>query len=443
MALPDLRRLAIGTHGAPCARTDGPQSAFDASWWKYVPFEIVEQIAKENHIDAPRQHPKDALQAYDLWCHKADNEPPVLFMMFKVHKMHKMTLCRALLEHIFEKYGWKERLYVERGLGATQKGRLRISARTLDTASEPLTTLRDLAYLHAACYVRDDEAKDVLLPGREEPVRTVVADHVRDRKCFVADVQLLKFEYVTSKLVLYASSARSEFFKSSWNGDVRRWNPRSLRDASMLFLGEIYFQGNGLNEWEMTNLENADYMFAMSKLMAQNLERLNPASLRSAEGMFTFCRNFRGNGLNSWRADWATNLSSASWMFHKCESLNISNVANWRLPNNELNALGMFHDVPISLAQAETLAKSMSINTRGTERNMVEIETERLRHFPPIYNSGDDPHPVTSAGELDPKNPWHVAGAIFGHVVDGAYRGPHVMAQLVKAVEKWQEEYPA
>ena len=439
MALPDLTRLAIGTHppvGAP---------------WDVDVAELIAYQQIYQRIGAPEKHPHDALKVYDEMCRASERDatnldfraatPPacIVTQEFYLAFGERNDICRDVLMHVFRAYGWTEWLHV---VDSNARSSLEINkGMCLNPALEPLAELRALAELHAACYVRDDDGIDVTLSGNSE--RIVFVERVRNRGSFVADVELLRFEYVTSKLALYVPWDEEELFKNfDWNDDVSRWNPRSLRDASMLFFGQISFQGKGLDKWEMTNLENADQMFLGSRLTA-NLARWNPVSLRRAYGMFGLCAEFEGNGLNSWRKDWARNLSNSSLMFMGCKRLDISNVANWRLPNNQLNALGMFHGVPISVAEAETLAKSMSINTRKTERIMVEIGTETFRHFSPIYNSSDDPNPVASANKLNADNQWHVAGAIFGHVVDGAYRGNEVIAQLANAVEKWQKEYPA
>ncbi len=447
MALPDLTRLAIGTHGAPCARTYWPESVFER-----LPFDLVKLIVYSK-IDAPSQHPKDALEAYDQWCSAtaSDKAIPVIFgvtsCIYAQSRADCESDCRALLVHIFEAYGWTEWLKTYEVCGeATQKNRLRIaSARTLDTASEPLEELRALAELHAACYVRDDEAKDVLLPGREGPVRAVVADRARKRDRFETNVEKLSFEYVTSKLLLQVPGDLTRYlYWPNFNGNLRRWNPRSLRDASDLFRDCYFFEGKGVDEWTMTALENANYMFFYCLKFDADLTLLNPVSLRSTEGMFLGCYKFKGHGLKKWAGDWAKKLSNAVGMFDECHRLDFSNLRDWELPNYELNATKMFCRTPISKEQAREMADLMKINTRWTEQNMAKIDSKVFEdELSPIYSSGDGTDPVASADKLDAKNPWHVAGVIFGQNEHYEYRGPHVMALLASAVEEWRKKYPA
>ncbi len=448
MALPNLTRLGIGTHppvGAPCARTDWPESVFER-----LPFELVKLIIYSK-IDAPSQHPKDALEAYDQWCSATAPEkakPAIFGVTSCIHEQSRddhESGCRALLMHIFQQYGWKKWLHVV-NIRSSPLSKVRTwlkidERKRLDPALESLTALRDLADLHAACYVRDDES---FTPFKGRP--TVIAHRACKRGHFLADVKLLSFEYVTSRLVLrdLKQGCHTYEFWESFNGNLRRWNPRSLRGAAHLFSMCGEFEGKGVDKWTMTALENADLMFVECKKFNADLALWNPVSLRSAGGMFLFCRQFEGKGLDKWSEGWAKRLSEAREMFSGCNGLDVSNLKGWKLPNYELKAEMMFQNVPISEDQARKMACLMEINTRGTEQNMPNIDVERFEDdLWPIYNSGDDPDPVASADNLDPKNPWHVAGVIFGLNEHGKYRGPHVMALLASAVEEWRKKYPA
>ena len=442
MALPDLRRLAIGTHppiGAP--------------WDVDVAALIAYQQIYER-IGAPEKHPQDALKVYDAMCRasasgaadfRAATAPAFLVTreIYDAFKNHK-DLCRDVLIHVFRAYGWTEWLRV---VDSNARSSFEINKRRcLNPALESLATLRALAELHAACYVRDDEAKDVTLSGNPgNPVRVVIVEHVRNRGPFVADVELLRFEYVTSKLRLAWSMAEGEAYSYDMNDDVSRWNPRSLSDASGLFMTRLRFEGNGVDKWTMTALKNADYMFMSCEKFNADLALWNPVSLRSAEGMFADCRKFEGQGLDKWAKGWAKKLSNAHGMFFGCDSLDFSNLRNWKLPNYKLDATNMFCRTTISKDQAKGMADLMKINTRGTEQNMAKIESDVFKHeLWPIYSSGDDTtNPVASADKLDPKNPWHVAGVIFGQNEHCKHRGPCVMAWLANAVQKWQAEFPA
>ena len=385
MALPDLTRLAIGTHpprGAPRART-GVTSHFSN-----LPDEIKQLILNYATFDDKIKnvvrslwistHPSVMLSHYDAYCATTTHDEQVKRAKQAVE--WKLPLsnddscsvgpiknddaqCRRFLHEIFDAYGWTKWLRVVDVPDAPEntKKRLRIdNTRELGTDFEPLSELRKLAGLHAACYVRDDEGKDVISLTSECPVRTVFVDEVRDRDPdpFVVDFELLRFEYVTSKLGWAFPHSVAGAYNSDWKDDVSRWNPRSLRDASGLFnLSHVLtgdgFNGKGVEKWTMTKLEDANRMFMWCKRFNANLELFNPESLRDARHMFAGCAEFRGNGLRSWSAQWAKNLSNASWMFMFCNKFKISNLKNWRLPHYELDATGMFDGVPIREAQAK------------------------------------------------------------------------------------------
>ncbi len=474
MALPDLTRLAIGTHpprGAPRARP-GVTSHFTN-----LPDEIKQLILNYATFDDKIKnvvrslwictHPSVMLSHYDAYCATTTHDEQVTRAKQAVE--WKLPLsnddscsvgpiknddaqCRRFLHEIFDAYGWTKWLRevdVPDAPDNTKK-RLRIdNTKKLDTEFEPLPELRKLAGLHAACYVSDDEAEDVVSLTSETPVRIVFVDDVRDRDLFVADFEFLSFEYVTSKLGWAFRHSVAGAYNSDWNYDVSRWNPRSLRDASGLFdLRHVpfggRFEGKGVEKWTMTELKDANSMFMWCKKFNANLELWNPLSLRDARHMFAGCDEFEGNGLSSWSKQWAENLSNASGMFMFCHNFKISNLNNWRLPNYQLDATGMFDGVPISLAQAIELANSMNINTRGTEHKMANISASMFESLlPRIYSSRYASNPVASADELNAKNPWHVAFLIFGRRALGENRSTEVMAQLVKAVEKWQKKFPA
>ncbi len=439
MALPDLRRLAIG----PLARTEGgPVPHLPEELWRIIGAFVYAHKVDEWAEQRAREHPPlDTLtQYYELCKIAADgnsvengNSVGWRWNAVRCDPVELRTRCRDVLMAIFRAYGWKEWLKMSE-LTPPHSCYLTIDRRKSPLQNyTTLAELRNIATLHALCYVTDDDADD-----RGVVIATSLVTYAFGCGLRI-HLRWLSFEYVaTSTLNLMPSSSLADGGRPDFNGLVSRWNPRSLRNGSELFKGCITFQGRGVDMWTMPALQNADRMFDGCHKFEANVSHLNPISLRSASNMFDTCLLFTGNGLERWAGDnCATNLpnlSNAIGMFNGCGKMDILKVKNWRLPNVQLKATGMFNGVPINEFQAEELAKSMRLNPKGTQDQMTNFNPAEIMYIIMDKDTVVSDLGLHSFGELRSENPLHVAYFVFGRNEKLKYRGPDVMPHLAEVI---------
>ncbi|AJC84808.1 BspA family leucine-rich repeat surface protein [Campylobacter peloridis] len=85
---------------------------------------------------------------------------------------------------------------------------------------------------------------------------------------------------------------------------------------------------NGIEKWNMANVENASYMFAGLVDFDKNITNWNVSKLKNAKGMFYFTSEFNQN-LNNWDVSNVTNMQE---MFKGAGKFN-QNLNNWDVSN--------------------------------------------------------------------------------------------------------------
>lgn len=368
MALPNLRRLAVGT----------PR----------LPGDLVHLIPCSY---AEPGRPRQALRIYDQLCkHHRDELPRLVALVEDNDTWMVHEPCQHALLCIVRAYGWdrpdsrlrtlirERRWWLEptaderhfRKFLDHKQLAIRAVAGKVDIAALPPLALRFFAELNAALHVDDETI--IKRGGYMDYPMTVLYDELGvDNLVPPSDLPLSDFVYITvasgtggnarvtvplsaldlSELENAHADADMRFYVAdlsdytSFNSSVERWNPVSMANAYNLFADCSAFEGSGLEKWELLSLVNAACMFArcrslnFSSLIGNDAQTWRLPKLEDAFLMFAGCVLFNPSSVASWNP---TMLREASFMFADCRAFTGSGLENWELAEL-VNAIDMFH----------------------------------------------------------------------------------------------------
>ncbi len=482
MALPDLRRLAIGTYppiGAP---------------WDVDVAELIAYQQIYQRIGAPEKHPHDALKVYDEMCLASERDatnldfraatPPacIVTQEFYLAFRGRNDKCRDVLMHIFEQYGWTSpttSLVV--GVVGTQTEPpgikiddelkkympIKLIIKCLEeqasgsresAPADPLSKLtlpelRLLAELHAALYFRKTKQ---FTNGRRRYFDSQVlfiADtqwvHLPPTFCrAMADTQLAHLPLTGRAVGGYAVGCRAmevgaSFINLSYMNtsksttvaidksvpsdvNVARWLPERLTNGELMFAYHNDFLALGVEHWTMRNLTDAHYMFAGLSNFNGDLSKWEPSQLKIAYEMFKNCTAFEGRGLEKW-APYVTSIKEALGMFRNCTAFEGRGLAKWAPNVKSINDAGnMFKN-----------CQSLKLeNLRDWQLTHPLINVHSLLMGVPIDLSDED-HLNTMNVNLnnfeDNSTFASVAGFIFG-----TSHNPEITTMLHRVVKRWK-----
>ena len=84
-----------------------------------------------------------------------------------------------------------------------------------------------------------------------------------------------------------------------------------------------------VSRWDVSSVEDMSYMFMYCKNFNGNLFSWDVSNVTNMTGMFGGCESFEGNGIENWNI---TNVESIEEMFAICLKLNID-FSNWNIKN--------------------------------------------------------------------------------------------------------------
>lgn len=101
--------------------------------------------------------------------------------------------------------------------------------------------------------------------------------------------------------------------------DISGWNTARLTNAYQMFAGcQALTAINGIEEMDVSHLEDAAYMFNYTGFENMDLSQWNTANLQTTYGMFDYCQDLKTIDLTGWNTDALTSISS---MFSDCSAL--------------------------------------------------------------------------------------------------------------------------
>lgn len=113
---------------------------------------------------------------------------------------------------------------------------------------------------------------------------------------------------------------------TNFNQDLSKWklSPKTKR-LNSLFMQCLRFEGKGLENWDVSNVEDMTYMFQGCKVFKGDLSNWNTEKLMYAVHTFKGCKEFDGN-IENWKTK---NLRDISEMFS--DSGITYNLASWQI----------------------------------------------------------------------------------------------------------------
>ena len=101
--------------------------------------------------------------------------------------------------------------------------------------------------------------------------------------------------------------------------DLSKWNVNNVISMSSLFNGCKNFEGKGLDKWDVSNVKYMNGLFYRCSNFNYDLSNWNVSNVETMENMFTYCPIFDCD-LSKWNVSDITNVG---WMFNGCDNLTI------------------------------------------------------------------------------------------------------------------------
>ena len=117
----------------------------------------------------------------------------------------------------------------------------------------------------------------------------------------------------------------SMFENSKFNNDISKWNVSHVTDMDCMFEGSIF--NDDISKWNVSHVTNMNGMFRFNKEFNQYLGDWNTLNVLNTCGMFNGCSKFRGDGIKQWDM---SNVRDMSYMFKNAEEFN-EDISTWKL----------------------------------------------------------------------------------------------------------------
>ena len=112
-----------------------------------------------------------------------------------------------------------------------------------------------------------------------------------------------------------------------------------LFDMSLkkLIKHNLRFANFDISDWDVSKVENMEYMFYDCKNFDCNLSKWNVSNVISMSSLFNGCKNFEGKGLDKWDV---SNVKDMNGLFYRCSNFNCD-LSKWDV-SNVTNMVGVF-----------------------------------------------------------------------------------------------------
>ena len=113
-----------------------------------------------------------------------------------------------------------------------------------------------------------------------------------------------------------------------FNCDLSNWDVSSLKETEYMFNRCDRFKGNGLENWNMSNVWNASQMFMFCTDLCCDLSKWNLSKLQNGYMMFSQCENFDCD-VSNWNVGKNNKLSNIHSMFQGCVKFKGKGLDKW------------------------------------------------------------------------------------------------------------------
>ena len=117
--------------------------------------------------------------------------------------------------------------------------------------------------------------------------------------------------------------------------DISAWDVSNVTNMDGLFANCRRLEID-ISDWDVSKVECSSYMFYGCRKFNCDLGKWNTKSLHRAQFMFFCCAAFEGNGLENWDVSGVENMTS---MFAYCDKFS-ANLSNW-----EIGSCTLFSDM--------------------------------------------------------------------------------------------------
>ena len=121
--------------------------------------------------------------------------------------------------------------------------------------------------------------------------------------------------------------------------DLSKWNVSNVISMSSLFNGCKNFEGKGLDKWDVSNVKYMNGLFYRCSNFNYDLSDWNVSNVETMENMFTYCPIFDCD-LSKWNV---SNVKYMDYTFGGCSNNFNGDLSNWNVSKVE-NMQNMFQD---------------------------------------------------------------------------------------------------
>lgn len=115
------------------------------------------------------------------------------------------------------------------------------------------------------------------------------------------------------------------------------WDTSKVTTMQNMFVDQENFRGDGIEHWNVSNVKHMSYMFHGCKQFNADLSDWDVSNATHMRAMFDECTKFKGTGLENWDI---SKVDDTAYMFHNCKNLN-SGLSGWNV-SNVTDMEGMF-----------------------------------------------------------------------------------------------------
>lgn len=123
--------------------------------------------------------------------------------------------------------------------------------------------------------------------------------------------------------------------------DLSGWNPKSATTLASAFWGDSLFTGTGLENWDVSNVSNMNYIFTNCISFDCDLGAWNTESATTMTSTFWDCRLYDGRGLENWDV---SKIGDFQWLFGL--SAITQDISGWDMSSAQYLS-GMFYQCPV------------------------------------------------------------------------------------------------
>ncbi len=151
------------------------------------------------------------------------------------------------------------------------------------------------------------------------------------------DTKIKEYKYQPENLNELKSLIKKLLKERGKNADLNDVDVSNIIDMSWLF-DDLDPHNIDISEWNVSNVENMKYMFYRCQNFDCDLSKWDVSNVKNMESIFQYCISFKGNGVENWDISQVTDFNCA---FFDCKKFN-KNLNNWKI-NRNADISGMFN----------------------------------------------------------------------------------------------------